>query len=90
MTDLNRSTAAVLHYMTLVGIAILVIGLLLHPCDISDRILLVGALILVFTPMAGVIVSTACLAKLRDAYWLKTAVVLVLVIAVGLVLTYLK
>lgn len=75
---------------TIIGIAILALGLLLSGTDCGHDILLVGAVILVFTPFAGILMSLACLLKAGDKKWATVAVILIIVVIVGLAITLLK
>ena len=75
---------------TVIGIAILALGLVLSGTDYGEDILLAGAVILVFTPLAGILTSLACLLKAGDREWAAVAVILIAVVAVGLAITLLK
>jgi len=85
--DINETTSAVIRIGTMIGIAIMTVGLLLYGTDFGEKILLGGTVILVLTPLAGIITSMACLWASGDRKWAMVAVVLVAVIAVGLAIT---
>ena len=88
--DLNASTVRVIQTGTIIGIAILALGLLLSGTDYGEDVLFVGAVVLVFTPLAGILTSIACLLKAGDRKWAAVAVILIAVVALGLAITLLK
>lgn len=88
--DLNESTVKVIQTGTIIGIAILALGLLLSGTEYGEDVLIAGAVILVLTPLAGILTSLACLLKAGDMKWAMVAVVLIVTVAVGLVITLLK
>ncbi len=88
--ELNASTMRVIQTGTVIGIVILALGLLLSGTDYGEDILMAGAVVLVFTPLAGILTSFACLMKMGDRRWAMVAVILILVVVLGLVITLLK
>ena len=88
--DLNASTVRVIQTGTIIGIAILALGLLLSGTDYGEDVLLIGAVALVFTPLAGILTSLACLLKAGDRKWAAVAVILIAVVILGLAITLLK
>lgn len=88
--ELNASTVRVIQTGTIIGIAILALGLLLSGTDYGEDVLLVGAVVLVFTPLAGILTSLACLLKAGDRKWAAVAVILIAVVILGLAITLLK
>jgi len=89
MHELNSTTSAVIRTGTVIGIVIMAIGLLLSGTDFGSRILLVGTVILVLTPMCGVATSTICLVEAGDRKWVAVALCLILVVVTGLAITVL-
>ena len=89
VTTINEATSTVIRIGTMIGIAIMTVGLLLFGTDYGEKILLGGTIVLVFTPLAGIITSLACLLKEGDRKWAMVAVILIAVIAVGLAITML-
>ncbi|MCQ2069959.1 MAG: DUF1634 domain-containing protein [archaeon] len=87
--SLNDETSWILRAGTTVGLVLLTIGLLTSTLDIGNTILYAGTLVLICTPMAGVLVSTKCLLVEKDRFWSKIALLLILVVAAGLAITVL-
>ena len=87
--SLNEETSAVLKAGTRLGLAIIAVGLVLSVAGITDILLLVGIVVLVFSPLAGIAVSTKCLIQEKDSYWIRVAFVLIVVIAAGMLFSYL-
>ncbi len=86
--SLNEETSRVLKYTTLIGLSIMIVGLALSSFDFSETLLTVGVLILIFSPFAGVLVSTKCLVKEKDRDWSKVAVLLVFILIAGMIISY--
>ena len=82
-------TSKVIQTGTVIGIVILALGLLLSGTYYGETVMLVGVVILVLTPLAGVLTSMGCLFRSGDRTWGTVAVILVAVIAVGLAVTLL-
>ena len=89
MNPLNEMTSRVIHTGTVIGIAILTVGLLLSGTDYGSDIMLAGVVILVLTPMAGILTATVYLFKEGDRRWGRVAVILITVIVVGLLISLL-
>ena len=88
--DLNSATVRTIQTGTVIGIVILALGLLLSGADYGKDILMAGAVVLVLTPLAGVVTSLACLLREGDRKWAMVACVLIAVVAIGLMITLLK
>ena len=80
---LSGWTASVLRLGTYSGIALMAAGLLLGSFDFGKDVMDVGIIVLIMTPLAGVLVSTACLWREGDIRWLRISLLLIAVIAVG-------
>ena len=87
--DLNSATVRVIQTGTIIGIAILAIGLLLSGTDYGERVLLTGAVVLVFTPLAGIVASMTCLIREGDTRWAAVGGVLIAIVLAGLAFTLL-
>ena len=87
--SLNSETSAVLRWGTLIGLAVMAVGLILSLADLGDTVLAAGILILIFTPPAGVLVSTKCLIQEKDWIWVRVAVLLIIILVAGCLLSYL-
>lgn len=87
--SLNDETSWVLKWGTVVGLAIMAAGLVLSFAGFSEDIMAAGILVLIFTPAAGVVVTTKCLVQEKDWKWVKVAILLIIILAAGCVLSYL-
>ena len=87
--SLNDETSWVLKWGTVVGLAIMAVGLVLSFAGFSEDIMAAGILVLIFTPAAGVAVTTKCLVQEKDWKWVKVAILLIIILAAGCVLSYL-
>ena len=85
---LNSETAWILRAGTSAGLIIMAVGLLLSSFEFSNYLLNAGVLVLIFTPPAGILVSTKCLIQEKDWYWVKVAVLLIVIVAAGAVFSY--
>jgi Protein of unknown function (DUF1634). len=88
---LYENTAAALRYGIVAGIIVIAIGLMVSSFDTvyEDRILWFGVLILLATPLFGIVVSLISLAAERDWKWVSVASVLLAIIASGVIIAYL-
>lgn len=85
--DLNRSTAFMLRTGIAVGIVLMIIGLALYLMDVTETVLYIGVLVLIISPFLGVLVSFAVLVIDRDWRWAAVATVLVIVTAIGILVS---
>lgn len=85
---LNGETAHVLKWGTLTGLSVMTVGLLLSMLGFPETVLEAGILILIFSPVAGIAVSTKCLIDEKDAYWIKIAFLLIAVIVIGSLISF--
>jgi len=72
------------------GIVILAIGLLLSEQAYGEKIMWAGVLVLICSPLLGVLVTYVVLIKERDWFWVKVASVLIAVLSMGIILSLLK
>jgi len=86
--SLNSETAWILKAETTVGLILMGIGLVLSIADITDLLLLAGIVVLIFAPVLGVLVSTKCLIQEKDSTWLRVAILLIIILAVGMLISY--
>jgi uncharacterized membrane protein len=86
--SLNDETSWVLRWGTVVGLAIMAVGLVLSFAGFSDDIIAAGILVLIFTPAAGVVISTKCLIQEKDWKWVRVAVLLIIILVAGSLLSY--
>lgn len=85
--DLNRSTAFMLRAGIVAGIVLMIIGLALYLMDGTETVLYLGVLVLIISPFLGVLVSFAVLIIDRDWRWTAVAAVLVIVTAIGILIS---
>ncbi len=92
MIELNSSTGRVLRYGITAGIAVLIVGIIagIFSEEVSDTILWIGVAIVIFVPFVSVIVSALALYAEKDWYWLKRVILVVVISAVGLVISLLR
>ena len=88
--SLNNETSWVLKWGTVVGLAIMAVGLVLSFAGFSEDIMAAGILVLIFTPAAGVVVTTKCLVQEKDWKWVKVAILLIIILAIGMLISYYK
>jgi len=87
---LYENTAAALRYGIVAGIIVIAIGLMVSSFDTEyeDRILWFGILIMLATPLFGIVVSMISLAAEKDWKWVSVAAVLLSIIAAGILIAY--
>lgn len=88
--NLYDSTAAVLKYGSALGILITAVGLILGVAEISigDDVLWFGILVLVLSPLFGILISTTSMCLIGDWKWVAVAAILLAVIAAGSVVAW--
>ncbi len=88
--SLNDETSWILKSETSVGLVLMAVGLVLSIAGITDLLLLAGIIVLIFAPVAGVLVSTKCLIQENDRTWLKVAALLIIILVIGMLISYYK
>ena len=88
--NLNKTTARMLRIGIVIGMALIAIGLILSALGYGDSMLSAGILILIVSPLAGVIASFAALATEKDWFWASIAAILLAITAVGMGLAALR
>jgi len=88
---LHASTAAVLRYGVAAGIILIMIGLALDAYGVSCslRLLSAGILVLILSPLFGIICAYICLMDEKDTKWVLVTTLLLMIIVSGVLLTYL-
>lgn len=71
-----------------IGMAIIIAGLVMSFMDMGDTVLYIGILILIVSPLLGVVVSFIALLKERDLKWAGAAAILLIVTAIGILISY--
>ncbi|MBP5203761.1 MAG: DUF1634 domain-containing protein [Candidatus Methanomethylophilaceae archaeon] len=79
----NRSTALTLRIGVVIGIALRAAGLAVSMSGHGETVLYVGILVLILSPLAGVIATFASLVSLKDWFWAAVAAALLCITAVG-------
>lgn len=87
--NLEKATSLSLKVCIAIGITLTIIGLLISESEYGDRIIWVGLLVLIISPLIGVVVTYVHLIKEKDRFWVKVATVLICIISVGLIITLL-
>lgn len=85
MSELNRYTALTLRAGILLGLVLIVVGLFA-----GDDVLWWGMLVLIASPLAGVVATLVCLLRERDMFWASVAVVLIIITAIGIAISILR
>ena len=90
MRDLETSNSLVLKYGVYISIAIITLGLVLSVAGIAfgETVMAAGIGLLILVPFIGILVSVVSLYSIRDSYWLKVALLLTAITAVGMVVAY--
>ena len=81
---LYTATADTLRYGILISMVIIMLGLAVSWFGYGERILWLGVLMLILTPLFGIIVSLVCLISENDRHWTKVTAALLSVIAAGI------
>ena len=84
---LETRTSLTLKYSIYVGVLIMVAGLIINAICDDDRILWTGLLILIVSPLMGVVVSTVTLIQEKDRYWVTVALILVAISVINILMT---
>ena len=84
MTD---STSLAMKVSLIIGIIITAIGLVLSETDIGNRIMWAGLLILIISPLIGVLATYVSLMNEKDWFWVKVTTILIMAITIGLIIS---
>ena len=84
--NVNNLTSTVLRISLITGLIITTAGLLLQD-HFGDIILWVGLLIMICSPLIGILTTFIMLFKEKDWKWVKITLVLIVVIVAGLVIS---
>lgn len=85
--SLYRATSKTLWAGAVLGIAVIAMGLIVNILGYGENILWLGLLILIISPMLGVVVSAFYLLKDRDYAWAAVALILIAMTAVSILIT---
>ncbi|MGI6471758.1 MAG: hypothetical protein ACOX1N_01605 [Candidatus Methanomethylophilaceae archaeon] len=85
--DLYKATSKTLWGGAVLGIAITAIGLMVNMLGHGEGVLWAGLLILILSPIIGVMVSAVFLLLAKDYAWASVALILIAMTAVSIMLT---
>lgn len=85
--NLYGSTAKTLWWGAVLGITVITLGLIVESMGLGDLVLWLGLLILITSPMLGVVVSMVSLVKVKNYRWAAVALLLILMTAISIFIT---
>lgn len=85
--SLHEATSKTLWIGVVLGIATIAVGLIVDLLGYGEGILWLGLLILIISPILGVIASAISLLKDKDYAWAAAALILIVMTAVSIALT---
>ncbi|HKM13529.1 MAG TPA: hypothetical protein VJY42_01190 [Candidatus Methanomethylophilaceae archaeon] len=85
--NLYGSTSKTLWWGAIIGITIIALGLIVESLGFGDLVLWLGLLILIISPMLGVVVSMTCLIKDKNYRWAAVALLLIVMTIVSIAIT---
>ena len=80
----EHNTSVTLKISVYIGVAAVLIGLIAYLLDMGDTLLRAGLLIVIVSPLAGVIVTTVSLYLEKDMRWVAVALILVAISVIGI------
>ena len=88
--SLEHNTSFVLKYGSLIGIAAVAVGVMMHLFDLVDAgaVMTAGIAVIVLTPFAGMIVSFATLSVGRERRYAAAALALILITVAGMFIAF--
>lgn len=87
---LNKATALTLRAGVVLGMILMVIGLAVSAMDGEDSVLYFGVLVLIASPLAGVVVTLLCLLREKDRFWAMIAGILLMITIAGVLISLIK
>lgn len=87
---LNKATALTLRAGVVLGMILMVIGLAMSAMDGGDSVLYFGVLVLIASPLAGVVVTLLCLLREKDRFWAMIAGILLMITIAGVLISLIK
>ena len=82
----EHNTSLTLKYSVFVSVFIVIAGLILYMADMGDKVLWAGLLMVIVSPLLGVIVTTISLWMERDLKWMYIALLLIAISVIGILL----
>lgn len=80
----EHNTSVTLKISVYIGVAAVLIGLIAYLLDMGDTLLRAGLLIVIVSPLAGVIVTTVSLYLEKDMRWVAVALILIAISVIGI------
>lgn len=87
---LNKATALTLRVGVVLGMILMVVGLAVSAMDGGDSVLYFGVLVLIASPLAGVVVTLLCLLREKDRFWAMIAGILLMITIAGVLISLIK
>ncbi len=84
---LNKATALTLRAGVVLGMILMVVGLAVSAMDGGDSVLYFGVLVLIASPLAGVVVTLLCLLREKDRFWAMIAGILLMITIAGVLIS---
>ena len=80
----EHNTSVTLKISVYIGVAAVLIGLIAYLLDMGDTLLRTGLLIVIISPLAGVVVTTVSLYLEKDMKWVTVALILIAISIIGI------
>lgn len=87
---LNKATALTLRAGVVLGMILMIVGLAVSAMDGGDSVLYFGVLVLIASPLAGVVVTLLCLLREKDRFWAMVAGILLMITIAGVLISLIK
>ena len=84
---LNKATALTHRAGVVLGMILMVVGLAVSAMDGGDSVLYFGVLVLIASPLAGVVVTLLCLLREKDRFWAMIAGILLMITIAGVLIS---
>lgn len=82
----EHNTSLTLKYSVFVSVFVVIVGLILYMLDMGDRVLWAGLLMVIVSPLLGVVVTTVSLWMEKDLKWMYIALLLIAISVIGILL----
>ena len=82
----EHNTSVTLKYSVFVSVFVVIVGLILYMADMGDRVLWAGLLMVIVSPLLGVVVTTVSLWMEKDLKWMYIALLLIAISVIGILL----
>ena len=82
----EHNTSLTLKYSVFVSVFVVIVGLILYMADMGDRVLWAGLLMVIVSPLLGVVVTTVSLWMEKDLKWMYIALLLIAISVIGILL----